>query len=132
MAVTTQGRHLILEFYGCNATLLRDQPVIEALMERAALATGAAVVGKVFHVNDVGGVCGVVVISESHLSIHTWPEREYAAVDFYTCGTCDPEKAVDVVKEGLEAQTVEVLRLTRGMGTLPCDGPAVDRPIGEP
>ena len=123
MSVTTQGRHLILELSGCDPEILRDLSRVEPLMEQAAVATGASIVGKVFHVNEIGGICGVVVVSESHLSIHTWPGRCYAAVDCYTCGTCDPEKAVDVIKEGLQAESCEVTRMTRGLSTLLCDGP---------
>ena len=68
----------------------------------------------VFHEFEPQGVTGVIVLSESHLSIHTWPETGYAAVDFYTCGDCNPHAGVDVLFEGLGALDREVLYIERG------------------
>ena len=84
-------------------------------MRAAAEAAGATVVADVFHRYRPQGVTGVVVIEESHLSVHTWPEHGYAAVDFYTCGGCKPELAAEVLAKGVEAQRVNHLLVHRGL-----------------
>ncbi|RMH41726.1 MAG: adenosylmethionine decarboxylase, partial [Deltaproteobacteria bacterium] len=82
----TRSRHVLAEYHGCDPAVLDDRGTIEPLMRRAAQAAGATVVGSMFHEFAPQGVSGVVVVEESHLSIHTWPEYGYAAVDFFTCG----------------------------------------------
>jgi len=110
----TRGVHLLAEFHDCAAGLLDDQPALEALMLRAVEVAGARVVQTVFHRFAPQGVTGVVVVEESHFSIHTWPEHGYAAVDVYTCGDCHPERARDLLQEGLGASRVEWMRVDRG------------------
>ena len=110
----TLGRHVLAEFHGCDPTVLDDKAAIETLMTTAARAAGAAVVGAMFHTFAPQGVSGDVVIEESHLSIHTWPEHGYAAADFFTCGECDPEEARRVLTRGLRAQRSEVMHVMRG------------------
>jgi S-adenosylmethionine decarboxylase proenzyme len=83
-------------------------------MKRSAEAAGATVVAVAFHRLVPQGVSGVVVLEESHFSIHTWPEVGYAAVDFFTCGTCRPEDGHRVLFEGLRAHRGEVLTVARG------------------
>ena len=111
----TRSRHLLVEYHGCNRALLDDLKGIEALMRVAAKAAGTTIVKSVFHPFAPQGVSGVVVIEESHLSIHTWPEHGYASVDFFTCGEGDPERAHEVLREGLEAARSEVLVIDRGL-----------------
>jgi len=111
----TLGRHWLAEYHGCALDLLDDEPRMQALLERAARAAGATVVASVFHRFAPQGVSGVVVIEESHLSVHTWPETGYAAVDFYTCGDCLPNRAHEVLREGLGADASEVLAVERGV-----------------
>lgn len=110
----THSRHLLAEYWECDRARLDDQDYIAALLERAALATGATVVETVFHRFAPQGVSGVVVIEESHLSIHTWPERGYAAVDFFTCGDTAPENGHPVLVEGLGAGRSELMLVRRG------------------
>ncbi|MEC7520837.1 MAG: adenosylmethionine decarboxylase [Myxococcota bacterium] len=112
----TRGRHLLVEYHGCSEAMLDDLEGVEALMNRAAVAANTSVVASVFHPFQPQGVSGVVVIEESHLSIHTWPEYGYAAVDFYTCGQGVPEEAHAVLLEGLEATGAEVMTVDRGLG----------------
>jgi S-adenosylmethionine decarboxylase proenzyme len=83
-------------------------------MEQAALAAKTRVVASVFHPFKPQGVSGVVVIEESHLSIHTWPEHGYAAVDFFTCGNGDPIAAHEFLKSGLQASNYEMIHVDRG------------------
>ncbi|MEQ9081398.1 MAG: adenosylmethionine decarboxylase [Sandaracinaceae bacterium] len=111
----TRGRHLLVEYHGCAEGLLDDLAAVEALMNRAAVAANTTVVASVFHPFQPQGVSGVVVIEESHLSIHTWPEYGYAAVDFYTCGQGIPEEAHAVLREGLGAERAEVMTIDRGL-----------------
>ena len=84
-------------------------------MRSAAEAAGATIVTATFHRFAPQGVSGVVVIAESHLSIHTWPEYGYAAVDFYTCGVCRPEHAHELMREALGAERSEVMTIRRGL-----------------
>jgi S-adenosylmethionine decarboxylase proenzyme len=83
-------------------------------MLRAARAAETTLVQSVFHAFAPQGVTGVVVVTESHLSIHTWPEHGYAAVDLYTCGNSPLERAIELLFEGLAAESVEVLEVERG------------------
>ncbi len=110
----TFGRHLLVEYHGCDESTLNDFSKIERMMVDAANAAGATVVAKAFHRFTPQGVSGVVVVEESHLSIHTWPEYGYAAVDFYTCGECVPERAHELLRTELNADRSEVLKIDRG------------------
>ena len=111
----TIGRHLIAEFYGCNPEVLDDTARIRADMLAAAEAVGATVVGEVFHRFSPQGVSGSVVIAESHLSIHTWPETGYVAVDIYTCGGLDPRPGFRRLGSALEARSCRVQEIVRGL-----------------
>jgi S-adenosylmethionine decarboxylase proenzyme len=110
----TQGRHLLAEYWGCRLDVLIDINAIERLLRHAAEAAACTVVQAVFHQFSPTGISGVVVIEESHLSIHTWPEHGYAAVDFYTCGNGAPENAHQVLLAGLQPAEHEVMLLQRG------------------
>jgi S-adenosylmethionine decarboxylase proenzyme len=119
----TLGRHILAEFFHCDVDKLNDPVAIQDLMLGAANACGATVVQTVFHSFNPHGVSGVVVIAESHLAIHTWPEYGHAAVDVFTCGdTIDPSIAVEYLREGLSAREVssqEVSRLQIPTPTMP-------------
>jgi S-adenosylmethionine decarboxylase len=109
------GRHIIAEFYDCDKSILDDVEAIENHMKEAAYETGATLVNSSFHRFLPYGVSGVVVISESHLTIHTWPEYGYAAVDLFTCGDdVDPWKAFSYLKKVLNSQRVHVVEHLRG------------------
>jgi len=111
----TKARHLLAEYHGCDRDLLEDVEGVRALLEAAARAAGATVVQSVFHRFSPQGVTGVVVLEESHLSVHTWPETGYAAADLYTCGDCRPEAAHEVLFAGLCAARAEVMQVARGL-----------------
>ncbi len=100
------GKHILVEFYNCDNQLLNSSHLIEEYMIKAAELAKATVVQSVFHTfNPWGGVSGVVVIQESHLTIHTWPEYGYAAIDLFTCGEeVDPWIAFEYLKEKLKAE----------------------------
>ena len=109
------GRHLLVELFSCDGEVLDDLERIEALMKEAARVSGATIVESVFHRFQPHGISGVVVIAESHLAIHTWPEHDYAAVDFFTCGAdIDYWRAHDFLKKAFAAGDSEVRELLRG------------------
>ena len=109
------GRHLVLELNGCNPKLLNDVKRVEEIMVAAAKIAKATIVGTHFHQFSPFGISGVVVIAESHVAIHTWPEHGYAAVDIFSCGTkLDHAIIRDHLRAGLAAANVEARELTRG------------------
>lgn len=115
MVVTTAARHVLAEYRGCPADRLDDLDALERLMRAAAQAAGATVIDARFHRFAPHGVSGVLLLLESHLSIHTWPERGYAAVDFYTCGAGDPRRAHEVLAAALRAGECETMLVERGI-----------------
>lgn len=109
------GRHILAEFYGCDCSILNDHEQIKNICEEGARVAGATIISSFSHAFSPHGVSGIVVIAESHLSIHTWPEYNYAAVDIFTCGDCvNPYQAFQFLKENLKAQDVEVKEILRG------------------
>lgn len=110
------GRHLLVELYDCDREILNDLDLLRDAMLAAAIESGAVILGDSFHRFSPQGVSGVVVIAESHLSVHTWPEYGYAAVDVFTCGTTvDPQKAADVLIERLCSQNHSLTEIQRGV-----------------
>ncbi|SFJ51325.1 adenosylmethionine decarboxylase [Jannaschia pohangensis] len=85
------GRHLILEHWGGNL----DPETLAEAMEAAAVAAGATVLSRHFHPFEGGGVTGVLMLAESHVTVHTWPEHGYAALDLFMCGDAPVEAAAD-------------------------------------
>ncbi len=96
------GKHLLVEFTDCDRKALNDLKRMEKILLEAAQKAGATIVDSIFHLYNPHGVSGVIVIAESHMSIHTWPEYGYAAVDFFTCGErVDPWIACRYMNEQL-------------------------------
>jgi len=111
------GKQIIAELYCCNRQRLDDVDFIRQAMINAARAAGTQIVTETFHRFSPQGVSGAVIITDSHLAIHTWPEHGYAAVDFFTCSeTLYSEKAVDYLRDALESQQSSVEELRRGNG----------------
>jgi len=109
------GRHILVEFTGCSPEILDDVTAIEKSMIDAATKAGATVIQSSFHHFSPFGASGVVVIQESHLAIHTWPEYGYAAVDLFTCGDqADPWIAFDWLKTAFKAKGHSALEMWRG------------------
>ena len=110
------GRHLLLELKDCNKEVLDDLDFLRECLNEAAISCGATVVGESFYHFSPCGVSGVANIAESHISIHTWPEYGYAAVDVFTCGDrVKPEDAVKLITERLEAHNCSMIELRRGI-----------------
>jgi S-adenosylmethionine decarboxylase len=110
----TMGRHVISELWGCDVEKLNNMEFIERTFVDAALKSGAEIREVAFHKFAPHGVSGVVIISESHLTIHSFPEHGYASIDVYTCGELDPNIAADYIADTLHAQTHEKIELPRG------------------
>ncbi|MBO8128042.1 MAG: S-adenosylmethionine decarboxylase proenzyme [Peptococcaceae bacterium] len=110
------GRHILAEIYGCDFDVLNDVKMVEEVMINAALEAGAEIREYVFHRFSPQGVSGVVVISESHLTIHTWPELGYAAVDVFTCGDkVNPWDACNYLSNHFNAKYVKAEEQVRGI-----------------
>lgn len=109
-----RGLHLLAEYAGVEPALLDDVARLERLLARAAAEAGATILDRRFHRFEGGGVSGMLLLAESHLSIHTWPALGRAAVDVYTCGACDPERAHREILAGLAAREHEVVTIARG------------------
>jgi len=109
------GFHLIIDLFG--ARHLTDEARIRKAFEDCVSACGATLLHIHTHVFEPnGGVSGVAVLAESHISTHTWPEREYAAFDVFMCGDAEPHKAVDILARAFEAEDVKVSEILRGDG----------------
>jgi S-adenosylmethionine decarboxylase len=110
------GRHIVCELSGCRPSLLSDINAIAAMMIAAAQAARATIMESAFHRFEPQGVSGTVILAESHLSIHTWPEKGYAAMDFYTCGDhTDPWAACEHAARTLQAKSVLATEFKRGI-----------------
>jgi len=110
------GKHLLLELNDCDPNLLNDLSFIREIMLAAANESGATILGESFHQFSPQGVSGVILIAESHLSVHTWPEHGYAGADIFTCGTrVKPEKAAEFIIKRLKPRTHSIILLNRGM-----------------
>jgi S-adenosylmethionine decarboxylase len=104
-----------MELEDCNEEILNNLDTLKEAMLAAANEAGATVMGVSFHRFNPHGISGVVVVAESHLFIHTWPEYGYAAADIFTCGTTvQPEKAAEVLIEKLGARKHSIQEIARG------------------
>jgi S-adenosylmethionine decarboxylase len=107
------GWHLIVDLYGASA--LDDMPAIERCLRRCVEEAGATLLHLHLHPFETnGGVSGVAVLAESHISIHTWPEHRYAAVDVFMCGKARPQVCVEVMREAFAPERCVVQELPRG------------------
>lgn len=108
------GSHLIIDLW--EAEHLDDVEVIEMTFRRAIKEAGATLLHMHFHeFSENGGISGVAVLAESHISIHTWPERAYAAVDVFMCGAAEPHKVVPILKHAFKAGRVSLSEQMRGL-----------------
>nr|WP_321984390.1 adenosylmethionine decarboxylase [uncultured Lichenicoccus sp.] len=107
------GMHLLVDLW--DAKNLGDPAVIDRTLCEAAVTAGATILHSHFHhFSPNGGVSGVVVLAESHISIHTWPERGFAAVDIFMCGECDPHLAIPVLQRTFQAERIDLDEQRRG------------------
>jgi len=110
------GTHLLVELRDCNPEILKDLKKVKNAMVSAAKEAKATIVDISFHEFNPFGISGMVVIAESHLSIHTWPEYAYAAVDIFTCGdVIKPEVAASFLIKEFECKNPSVVEMKRGI-----------------
>ena len=108
------GNHVLVELWG--ASNLDDPEIIEEALNTGALAAGATILHSHFHhFSPYSGVSGVVVLAESHISIHTWPEKDYAAIDIFMCGDCNPLDALPAIKKAFQPESMDVEKHKRGV-----------------
>ncbi len=108
------GRHVILDFWGCDH--LDNADFIDRALRKAAADAGATILHGHFHCfSPYGGVTGVLVLAESHISIHTWPERSFAAIDIFMCGGCDAQDAAPALKRAFQPSRISVVTERRGV-----------------
>lgn len=112
--VSFAGTHLLIDLWG--AANLADPGHIDAVLREAAIATGATILhGHFHHFGPNQGVSGVMVLAESHVSIHTWPERDFASIDIFVCGACDAYAAIPSLKRGFLPDRVTLAEHKRGL-----------------
>lgn len=114
--MTALGTHILLDLRACDRDVLNDVAAVRRAMLDAAVAAHATIISESFHAFSTIGVSGAVIIAESHLSIHTWPEYGFAAVDIFTCGaTLRPDRAVAVLIERLRCGEPKQWEVQRGV-----------------
>ncbi len=110
------GLHLLIDFWEC--VNLNTIDLVECSLRAAAEAAGATIIHThLHHFTPNGGITGVIVLAESHISIHTWPERSYAALDVFMCGACDPYKTLPALRETFRPAHVTLSEQKRGLMT---------------
>jgi S-adenosylmethionine decarboxylase len=120
------GIHLLADFHGVDDARLHNGAALDALLRKAALAAGARILHSHFHGFGEGlGVTGVVLLAESHISIHTWPEYGFAAVDIFMCGSAQPQLALSIIDAALQARSCDLRTVERG--SLPVHAPDIMR-----
>jgi S-adenosylmethionine decarboxylase len=110
------GHHYIVEASGCDPKIISSVEQVQKILVKAAELSGASIWSISCSKFPPAGVSGVVVISESHISTHTWPEFGYGALDFYTCGdSVDPEKGINYAVAAFGASSTHITEITRGI-----------------
>lgn len=107
------GKHFLLNLYGCSSTLLNDEQFLTNLIESAAIASGATVLKTVSHKFEPQGITAICLLSESHISIHTWPEEGKSAIDCYTCGNTNPKIGCDMIIDALNPTEYKLTYIQR-------------------
>lgn len=107
------GTHLLIDLWG--ATNLNSPQQIEEVLKECAIVCGATILHSHMHHFAPQGVSGVIVLAESHISIHTWPERQYASLDIFMCGTCNPYQSIEILNKYFKPSSVQVSEHKRGI-----------------
>jgi len=108
------GIHLIIEVWG--ARYLKSLSQIKKILKESVKACQATLLKINLHkFTPSGGISGVGILKESHISVHTWPEYKYAALDIFVCGTIDPHKAIPIIKKGFMPKKIQVMEIKRGI-----------------
>ncbi len=102
------GKHYLIDLRDCDPEIIKSVDPTREIVLRAAKECGATILDDHFHQFQPIGVSGVVLIAESHISIHTWPESGFAAADIFTCGEMKPQVAIDIMREGFRAKAASM------------------------
>ncbi len=112
--IVNPGTHLLIDFWGVEH--IDDVVVIEAVIREAAAACGATVLDvRLHHFGNGAGITGVAILAESHITIHTWPEIDYVALDVFMCGACNPEGALPVLRGTFSPKSERIMHHVRGV-----------------
>ncbi len=114
---STEGTHVIIELWGCDPKILVDGERCLQVLRDCAKVSGASIVHEHAHRFGEGGVSAILILYESHVSVHAWPESGFVSADMYTCGDCEPERAIPVMKYGFKAKRVVTKVIARGIET---------------
>ena len=110
------GAHLLADMHGIDEDKLKDVASLEDLLRHSAQAAGAQILFSHFHSFGTGqGVTGVVLLAESHISIHTWPEFGFAAADIFMCGQAKPQRALEIIQTALQPTSCTIQNIKRGI-----------------
>ena len=127
MEYSTFGRHVAVDTWGVNFDTLNNADLLQSHLVEAAEACGATVLSVQARQFKPQGATVLVLLSESHLSIHTYPEKGFAAIDCYTCGeTVDPQAAIDYLVEVLKPERTHAKKLVRGIGEIQVEEPVME------
>ena len=122
------GNHGLLDLYGCDEAILKDEVRLKTALVAAAQAAEATILNEHFHTfSGAGGVTGVLLLAESHISIHTWPEHHFAAIDAFICGGMKLEKVKEILRRELAAERAVWTVARRGEGILDDIQPSVEQ-----
>ncbi len=113
--VPTEGTHTVFDCWGCDPDVLRDHVKILEALRLGAEAAGATVIHAHAHDFDGDGVSAILILQESHASVHCWPTKGFASFDVYTCGESDPRKAIPVILDAVGAERLDCRVIYRGM-----------------
>lgn len=110
------GQHLIIDLWGGKN--LHNMEIVKSALTEAVAEIGATLLNiDLHHFTENSGISGVAVLAESHMSIHTWPEKGYAALDVFVCGNCKPYKAIPVLRRAFLPENIQVAEMKRGLIT---------------
>ncbi len=116
MKLNALGKHVLIELYNCDVEIIKNHEMIQEIMNEAAKVAGCTIVNSLFHKFNPYGVSGAVIVQESHLTIHTWPEYGYVAIDIFVCGNdVYPFKAQKYLENMLKSTKSESTELFRGI-----------------
>ncbi|WP_043904813.1 adenosylmethionine decarboxylase [Parageobacillus genomosp. 1] len=112
--MNVEGKHIIIDAFECDSSLLNNRTYLEQLLTKAAQNAGMEVLYSYFYQFIPQGITGMLILSTSHISIHTWPEEGYASLDFYTCGEQDPIDQVESLLKGISSKRAMIYSISRG------------------
>ncbi|WP_107825370.1 adenosylmethionine decarboxylase [Neisseria sicca] len=122
------GNHGLLDLYGCDEAVLKNEGRLKTALKAAAQAAEATILAERFHIfGGAGGITGVLLLAESHISIHTWPEHRFAAIDAFICGGMKLERVKEILCRELAAERAVWTVAQRGEGILDDTQPPVEQ-----